>query len=51
MSDNAFITMLCVLGIVWGGFAVLLGYALRREAGKRIHSDPGEDLTNANSSD
>lgn len=35
MNDQAFVTMLVVLGIVWGGFAALLIYALRRERSKR----------------
>lgn len=35
MTDQAIITMLIVLGGVWGGFALLLTYALRRESRKR----------------
>lgn len=34
MTDQALITMLTILGTVWGGFLLLLGYALRREARK-----------------
>lgn len=35
MTDQATITMLLLLGAVWGGFLFLLGYALRREAHKK----------------
>jgi hypothetical protein len=35
MTDQAFLTMLIVLALVWGGFAVLLVSALRREKHKR----------------
>ncbi|MFZ1729666.1 MAG: MetS family NSS transporter small subunit [Bacteroidota bacterium] len=35
MTDNAFITMIVVLTLVWGGFAALLTYAVRRESRKR----------------
>lgn len=35
MNDQAFVTMIVVLGLVWGGFAALLAYALRRERRKR----------------
>lgn len=34
MTDSAFITMAVVLSLVWGGFASLLVYAMRREARK-----------------
>jgi hypothetical protein len=34
MTDTALFTMLAVLGSVWGGFAVLLVFALRRESRK-----------------
>jgi hypothetical protein len=42
MNDGAFFTMLLVLGTVWGGFALLLAYALKREAAKRRGSDSPE---------
>lgn len=35
MSGGALVTMLLILGVVWGGFTILLAYALRREAAKR----------------
>lgn len=35
MSDSSFITMLVVLGLVWGGFATLLVHAFRRERYKQ----------------
>lgn len=34
MTEQAFLTMLAVLGSVWGGFSLLLLYALRRESRK-----------------
>jgi hypothetical protein len=34
MTDQALFTMLLVLGTVWGGFVLLLLYALRRESQK-----------------
>ena len=34
MTDSALITMLLVLGSVWGGFILLLTYAFRRESQK-----------------
>ncbi len=49
MTDQAFITMIIVLGGVWGGFALLLTFALRRESRKRAHDEgksaPGNDST------
>jgi hypothetical protein len=42
MTDSAFITMLVVLVIVWGGFAGLLAYALRQESRKRKVPDKKE---------
>jgi heme/copper-type cytochrome/quinol oxidase subunit 2 len=35
MTDSAFITMMVVLSLVWGGFSALLFYAMRRESRKR----------------
>ncbi len=35
MTDHALITMLVVLGTVWGGFLLLLARALRRESRKK----------------
>ena len=43
MSDGAIITMILILGIVWGGFLLLLIYALRREAGKSRRDGARED--------
>lgn len=40
MTDHAFITMLAVLGTVWGGFILLLVHALRQEAGKSSSKSP-----------
>lgn len=34
MTDSAFITMIIVLSLVWGGFGILLTYAIRRESRK-----------------
>jgi len=48
MNDSAFVTMLVVLGIVWGGFLLILGYALKREAGKRRGSDPAQSFETQN---
>lgn len=35
METITWVTMLIVMGIVWGGFALLLVTALRKESGKR----------------
>lgn len=35
MTAAAWVTMAVVCTLVWGGFAALLGLALRRERGKR----------------
>jgi hypothetical protein len=35
MSPAALATMVAVCGLVWGGFAALLGRALSRERGRR----------------
>lgn len=34
MSTVAVVTMVVVCGVVWGGFAALLGRALSRERGR-----------------
>ena len=34
MQTVTWITMLVIMGIVWGGFAVLLATALRKESDK-----------------
>lgn len=34
MSGTALLMMIVICGIVWGGFGVLLGRALRSEAAK-----------------
>lgn len=36
MSNLALVTMLLICGFVWGGFALLLMRALRREGAKRV---------------
>lgn len=35
MSGQAWVVMVLTCGLVWGGFAVLLVHAARREAAKR----------------
>lgn len=35
MTTGTLITMIIILGIVWGGFATILGIALKKERGKR----------------
>lgn len=35
MEPTGWITMLVIMGIVWGGFGYLLVKAFRKEAGKR----------------
>lgn len=35
MSTTAIVTMVVICGTVWGGFAALLTYAMRREGAKR----------------
>jgi hypothetical protein len=35
MTTASWITMILILGFVWGGFALLLTKALRKEAGRR----------------
>lgn len=40
MNDQAFVTMIVVLGLVWGGFAALLTYAFLRERRKRADRNP-----------
>lgn len=39
MTDSAFITMVVVLSLVWGGFSALLVYAMRRESRRRHEED------------
>lgn len=39
MSPLAILTMILILSVVWGGFAVCLATALRREAGKDRESE------------
>ena len=34
MTTSTWITMIAILGFVWGGFAVALTVALRAESGK-----------------
>jgi hypothetical protein len=34
MQTSSWITMLLIMGLVWGGFGYLLSLALRKEKGK-----------------
>ncbi len=34
MPASAWITMILILAFVWGGFAIILATALRKESGK-----------------
>ncbi len=34
MSTATLITMIAIVGFIWGGFAVFLGMALRKESDK-----------------
>lgn len=36
MTAATWITMLVILGFVWGGFALVLSMAVRKESGKRL---------------
>lgn len=38
MQTSGWITMIVIMGLVWGGFVVLVATALRKESRKR--SDP-----------
>ncbi len=39
MRTSAWITLVVIMGFVWGGFALILITALRKESGKR-DTDP-----------
>lgn len=41
MKTSALIAMVLTAGFVWGGFALLFGYALRKERGKGLQQEPG----------
>jgi hypothetical protein len=41
MQASTWITMILILGIVWGGFGLLLARAFRKESGKRRADDSG----------
>lgn len=41
MHDQALVTMIVVLALVWGGFILLLLYALRRER-RKINTEQEE---------
>jgi hypothetical protein len=43
MSTSGWITMIMIVGFVWGGFAVLLVAALRKERGRRSDETEGRD--------
>jgi preprotein translocase subunit SecG len=34
MTEHAIVTMIAVVGTVWGGFCILLAFALRSESRK-----------------
>lgn len=44
MSPLSLGTMVVVCGLVWGSFAILLAYALTREARRRDPLDPVDPL-------
>ncbi|MCP4658946.1 MAG: methionine/alanine import family NSS transporter small subunit [bacterium] len=39
MTTTAIVTMVLICGLVWGGFATILVFAIRRERRKRVASD------------
>ncbi len=39
MNEAAIVTFVVVAGIVWGGFALILWLAMRREAAKQAELD------------
>ena len=41
MQTSSWITMIVIMGIVWGGFAMLLTTAFRAESGKQHDEDAG----------
>ena len=42
MTAATWITMIAILLFVWGGFAVALTIAVRKEAGKRAEEGPAD---------
>ncbi len=40
MEASGWITMILILGFVWGGFAIILVTALRKESGKTRDERP-----------
>lgn len=40
MEASGWITMILILAFVWGGFAIILATALRKEAGKTRDERP-----------
>lgn len=36
MTAATWITMVLVMGVIWGGFALALSTAVRKESGKRV---------------
>ena len=42
MSTRALVTMVCILGFVWGGLLLILGTAIRKERAKK-RTDPGSE--------
>ena len=47
MTAAAWITMIAILLFVWGGFAVALLIAVRKEVGKRHEGPPATDPARA----
>lgn len=39
METSTYVTMAMVMGFIWGGFAVLLATAFRKEGAKRQNED------------
>jgi hypothetical protein len=47
MTQSALITMILVLGLVWGGFATLLFHAMRREKQHRRKEKDNNEMAGA----
>jgi LPS O-antigen subunit length determinant protein (WzzB/FepE family) len=43
MQTSTWITMAVIMGVIWGGFAVLLVTALRKESAKRERQGSGAE--------
>ena len=44
MSATAVVTMILILGFVWGGLGIILFTAIRRERAKSTYAEPTEHL-------